>query len=87
MTAAEIQEYKIRTDSSTGQLEVACFTKDLDTFLQVSILLMEELEVILIENGFTEDKRYLLADHTVWIVLCSMVTYSCLSRHRFDSSE
>ncbi|XP_076080756.1 protein dispatched homolog 1-like [Mytilus galloprovincialis] len=34
MTAAEIQEYKIRTDSSTGQLEVACFTKDLDTFLQ-----------------------------------------------------
>ncbi|XP_052084245.1 uncharacterized protein LOC127721526 isoform X2 [Mytilus californianus] len=34
MTAAEIQKYKIRTDSTTGQTEVACFTKSLDTFLQ-----------------------------------------------------
>ena len=36
LTKLEVAKYRIKTDS-TGQIQVACFTRNLNTFLQVNI--------------------------------------------------
>lgn len=35
-TTQQISDYRVKLDSTTGNPEIACFTKELETFLAVS---------------------------------------------------